>query len=82
VGCRIQTPFGLGENRNHGQEAFAFCRVERLPLPRAEADRQIVGGAPVGIHLVQQFRGKSSVFMFQFAFLSQGRQCGNPSSRS
>jgi hypothetical protein len=32
VGYRIQTPFGLGENRYHGREAFAVCRC------RAEAD--------------------------------------------
>jgi hypothetical protein len=44
VGCRIQTPFGLGENPYHGQEAFAFCRVERLPLARAEVPSETVVG--------------------------------------
>jgi hypothetical protein len=42
VGCRTQIPFGLGENSYQGQEAFAFCRVERLPLARAEVRSETV----------------------------------------
>ena len=35
---------------------------QRIVVEINLADRKIVGGAPVGVHLVEQFRGKSFLF--------------------
>ena len=57
---------------------------QRIVVEINLADRQIVGGAPVGVHPVEQFRVKVLVvFMVQFSFfVSQGRERGRPSWRS
>ena len=41
------------------------------------ADRQIVGSAPVGIHLLQQFRRESGGICFHVLYLFLGQQPAN-----